>query len=144
LTATFNHLAASLQRTLQEKDVALAEANRLYRNLKIARSRLSQAERLSAVGMLAAGVSHELNNPLGIILSTSGNLREAVGVGTPWAEDVAIIEAETQRCRRIIQGLLNFAASGDSHPIAVDINALLRETFGLAVRDDRAQGLSAD
>jgi two-component system, NtrC family, sensor kinase len=144
LAATFNHLALSLERTLQEKDGALHEANRLYRNLKIARARLGQAERLSAVGMLAAGISHELNNPLGIILSTAGNLREGLGTDSPWAEDAAIIEGETQRCRRIIQGLLNFAASGESHPLEVDVNALLRETFALAVHDARARGLSAE
>ena len=144
LAATFNHLAISLERTLQEKDRALTESNRLYRNLKVARARLNQAERLSALGMLAAGVSHELNNPLGIILSTAGNVREALGGDHPLAEDVAIIEGETQRCRRIIQGLLNFAASGESHPMETDINALLRETFALAVRDERARALNAE
>jgi len=143
LAATFNHLAVSLEHTLQEKDRALTESNRLYRNLKVARARLNQAERLSALGMLAAGVSHELNNPLGIILSTAGNLRETLGDTNPLAEDVAIIEGETQRCRRIIQGLLNFAASGESHPVEVDVNALLQETFALAVRNERARGLSA-
>jgi len=138
LAATFNHLATSLERTLQEKDRVLSETNRLYRNLKVARARLNHAERLSALGMLAAGVSHELNNPLGIILSTAGNLREALGETNPLAEDVAIIESETQRCRRIIQGLLNFAASSESNPVEVDINSLLRETFALAVRGERA------
>ena len=144
LAATFNHLAASLEHTLQVKDRALTETNRLYRNLKVARARLNQAERLSALGMLAAGVSHELNNPLSIILSTAGNLREALGEVNPLAEDVAIIEGETQRCRQIIQGLLNFAASGESHAEEVDLNALLRETFALAIRDQRARGLSAE
>ena len=144
LAATFNHLAETLQRTLEEKDHALTEANRLYRNLKVARARLNQAERLSAVGMLAASVSHELNNPLGIILSTAGNLREAIGEESAFLEDIAIIEAETQRCRRIIQGLLNFAASSESHPIDVDLNALLRDTFLLAVRDGRARALTAE
>ncbi len=142
LASTFNLLAESLQHTLQDKDQALAETRRLYRNLKVARAQLGRAERLSAVGMLAAGVSHELNNPLGIILSTAGNLREALGAAHPSAEDVAIIEAETKRCRAIIQGLLNFAASGESHPLEIDINNLLRETFTLAVRDERAHALS--
>jgi two-component system NtrC family sensor kinase len=144
LAATFNQLAASLQRTIEEKDRVLAETNRLYRNLKVARARLGRAERLSAVGMLAAGVSHELNNPLGIILSTAGNLREAAGEGSPFSEDVAIIEGETERCRRIIQGLLNFAASGESHPEEVDLNALMRETMVLAKHDKRAQYLTAE
>lgn len=143
LASTFNQLAESLQRTIQEKDRALTETNRLYRNLKVARARLDRAERLSAVGMLAAGVSHELNNPLGIILSTAGNLRDGLDPRHPWREDITIIEHETERCRRIIQGLLNFAASGDSNPVEVDVNALLRETFALAVRDERARKLKA-
>jgi signal transduction histidine kinase len=144
LASTFNQLAESLQRTIQEKDRALAETNRLYRNLKVARARLGRAERLSAVGMLAAGVSHEINNPLGIILATAGNLREALDASSPWREDVGIIEQETERCRRIVQRLLNFAASGDSNPVEVDINALLRETFALVVRDERARMLKAE
>ena len=144
LAGSFNHLADSLSRTLEEKDHALRETRRLYRNLKVARAQLGQAERLSAVGILAAGVSHELNNPLGIILSTAGNVREALGAGSACAEDLQIIEAETQRCRRIIQGLLNFAVSGETHPEKTDLNALLRETFALAIRDERAQGLEAD
>ncbi len=143
LAGSFNHLADSLSQTLEEKDHALRESRRLYRNLKLARAQLGQAERLSAVGILAAGVSHELNNPLGIILSTAGNVREALGAGSACAEDLQIIEAETQRCRRIIQGLLNFAVSGETHPEKTDLNALLRETFALAIRDDRAQGLEA-
>lgn len=143
LAQSFNNLARSLQQTLKEKDRVLAETRRLYRNLKVARARLGRAERLSAVGMLAAGVSHELNNPLGIILSTAGNLRETVHDRPEVAEDVAIITGETQRCRRIIQGLLNFAATGESHPEEVDLNTLLRETFALAIRDERAQGLEA-
>jgi len=142
LAATFNQLAESLQRTLQDKDQALAETRRLYRNLKVARAQLGRAERLSAVGMLAAGVSHELNNPLGIILSTAGNLREALGLGHACADDVAIIEAETKRCRGIIQGLLNFAASGESHPVDSDINTLLQGTYALAIRDPRARDLA--
>jgi signal transduction histidine kinase len=144
LAGAFNHLADSLARTLQEKDHALHEIQRLYRNLKVARAQLGQAERLSAVGILAAGVSHELNNPLGIILSTAGNLREALCGTSACAEDLQIIEAETQRCRRIIQGLLNFAASGEPQVEKTDLNALVRETFALAVRDDRAQGLQAE
>ena len=144
LASTFNELVASLERAMGEKDRALAETRNLFRNLRIARARLGQAERLSAVGMLAAGISHELNNPLGIILSTAGNLREALGESSPWVEDVSIIEAETLRCRRIIEGLLNFAASGVSHPVEVDLNALLRETFTLAVHDKRAQNLTAE
>jgi two-component system NtrC family sensor kinase len=143
LAVTFNQLAESLQRTIEEKDRALTETSRLYRNLKVARARLGRAERLSAVGMLAAGVSHELNNPLGIILATAGNLREGLDPNSPWREDVGIIEQETDRCRRIIQGLLNFAASSDSHPAEVDINALLRETAALVVRDERARTLQA-
>ncbi len=142
LARTFNQLAQSLQRTVEEKDQALRQSNQLYSNLKVARARLSRAERLSAVGMLAAGVSHELNNPLGIILSTAGNLREALHDQHPLSEDVAIIEGETQRCRRIIQGLLNFAASGEPHPQEIDINTLLHDTFMLAVRDERAHDLS--
>ncbi|HVM96794.1 MAG TPA: ATP-binding protein [Candidatus Acidoferrales bacterium] len=145
LAATFNQLAESLQQTLEEKDSALRESTRLYRNLKVARARLDRAERLSAVGMLAAGVSHELNNPLSIILSTAGNLRESLAdANTMVIDDLAMIESETQRCRRIIQGLLNFAASGERHLAEVDLNNLLRETFAIAVRDDRAHGLTVE
>jgi two-component system, NtrC family, sensor kinase len=93
--------------------------NTMVASLKEQQHRLLQSERLASVGRLAAGVAHEINNPLGVILGYTRLLRKkAAG---PLAEDLAIVEEETHRCQDIVEGLLDF-----SRPVEVG-----RETVNL-------------
>jgi two-component system NtrC family sensor kinase len=82
------------------------------RDLKIARQteeRVSRSERLAIVGRLAAGVAHQINNPLGgIMLFSNLLLRKFPDKGIE-RENLERIAAETKRCQRIVQGLLDFA-----------------------------------
>ena len=82
------------------------------RDLKIARQteeRVSRSERLAIVGRLAAGVAHQINNPLGgIMLFSNLLLRKFPSEGIE-RENLERIAAETKRCQRIVQGLLDFA-----------------------------------
>src|SRR6266545_4439330 len=71
-----------------------------------AQQRLTQTEKLAAVGQLAAGVMHEINNPLATILACSEALALRFGQQD---EYLKIIDTEVQRCRRIVEGLLDFS-----------------------------------
>lgn len=87
--------------------------NSMTSSLAAHQARLVQTEKLATVGRLAAGVAHELNNPLGVILGYTRLLaRKAAG---ELRSDLQVIEDETRRCQEIVEGLLDFA-----RPVRVD------------------------
>ncbi len=100
---------------------ALTDASREVTALQ---ERLLRNERLAALGQLSAGVSHELDNPVGVILGYAQLLREEPP--GPARESGEIISAEAQRCRRIIAGLLDFARAGGGAPERFDLGEALR------------------
>ncbi len=70
---------------------------------------LAQQEKLASIGLLAGGVAHEINNPLGGILIFSQMLLRELDKESPHYQDVVEIEAATQRCKAIVESLLDFA-----------------------------------
>jgi PAS domain S-box-containing protein len=72
-------------------------------------SQLAQATKLAAVGQLAAGVAHEINNPLTGILAYAEDLRDELAADSELQDDIKVIIRETLRCRDIVRNLLDFA-----------------------------------
>ena len=71
---------------------------------------LVKSEKLASMGQLAAGIAHEVNNPLGILLLHANLLLEDVRRrAQPMADDLKLIVDQANRCKKIISGLLNFA-----------------------------------
>ena len=96
--------------------------NAMVASLKEQQHRLLQSERLAGVGQLAAGVAHEINNPLGVILGYTRLLhKKAVG---SLADDLAIVEEEVLRCQEIVAGLLDFSRPVEVGTQPVDLRAL--------------------
>jgi signal transduction histidine kinase len=95
---------------------ALAQQfNAMTLALKEHQSKLLQSEKLASVGRLAAGVAHEINNPLGVILGYARLMRRRADAAT--REDLGVIEEETLRCKEIVEGLLDLTRS---QPVARD------------------------
>lgn len=115
-----------------------------------AQQRLAQSEKLAAVGQLAAGVMHEINNPLATILACSEALALRVA-DLPEKERQAqqeylhIVDSEVQRCRRIVEGLLDFSRpKQSSHQVPVAINAVIEQTLFLLKHHDRFKWLTIE
>jgi two-component system NtrC family sensor kinase len=110
-------------------------------DLKENQGRLIHAEKLASMGQMAAGIAHELNNPLGVILMYAHLLKEDLAGQTEserQVEDVNRIIHESERSRSIVQGILNFARDEKVDREPTDVNALLSEAIEAARALDAA------
>jgi two-component system, NtrC family, sensor kinase len=90
-------------------------------------SRLVNAEKLASLGTLAAGVAHEINNPIGVILGFSDLLlQDAPPESQEW-EDLKTIERQGLHCKQIVENLLSFARHGKENTDHTDINECIEE-----------------
>jgi two-component system, NtrC family, sensor kinase len=105
--------------------------NRLAETLENTQQNLLHKERLAAMGQLAAGVAHEINNPLGTILLFSDTLYQEADADDPRRDDLKMIVDETLRCKNIVAHLLNFARQQEVLAQDTDINALLDRSIEL-------------
>ncbi|NQT83798.1 HAMP domain-containing protein, partial [bacterium] len=118
LCETFNMMASSLE----ERDHQLKE----YMHRK-----LSQSEKLASLGRLAAGVAHEINNPLTGVLTYSHLLLRKTPPESPDKEDLEVIVRETTRCREIVKELLDFARETKSERKLNDLNRVIKGMISL-------------
>jgi two-component system NtrC family sensor kinase len=93
---------------------------------------IADSERLAMVGQLAAGVAHEINNPLGGVLVYSHLLLEDTPEDDPRRPNLKKIAQETARCRDIVRSLLDFARQGDLQVEDADLHALINQSLDLA------------
>lgn len=87
---------------------------------------LKQTEKLAHMGQLSAGIAHELNNPLGVVIMYSNILLEETEEESPLREDLKMIVEQAERCKVIVGGLLNFARKNQVNYREVDINEMIR------------------
>jgi len=93
--------------------------------LRDIQSHLIQSEKLASIGKLAAGIAHEINNPLGAVLLYSHLILEDTPKGQPHHENLKKIVKETTRCKDIVTGLLDFARPKEPQSQPTDIHDLL-------------------
>ncbi|MBM3473692.1 MAG: 4Fe-4S dicluster domain-containing protein [Armatimonadetes bacterium] len=105
--------AVAIHLGLAESEMCLPftieELRRTVKELASTQEALMQSEKLASMGQLAAGIAHELNNPLGVVLMYTHILLEEAANSQRATEDLRLIAEEADRCRKIVAGLLNFA-----------------------------------
>jgi two-component system NtrC family sensor kinase len=92
---------------------------------------LFRSEKLASIGRLAAGVAHELNNPLTGVVLCSHLVAEALPKDSPVQGNVQKALAQANRCKKIVEGLLDFSRQREPESKPLDLNAIIENTFSL-------------
>ncbi|HET9438590.1 MAG TPA: ATP-binding protein [Longimicrobiales bacterium] len=135
LADAFNRMLASLRqmradledwgRTLEHKVKSRTD------ELVTMQARVAQSERLASIGMLAAGVAHEINNPLGGVLALTALTVEDTPETDPRRANLCEVLRQTERCRDIVKSLLEFSRQAGPGTERLDVNQSVKETLAL-------------
>jgi two-component system NtrC family sensor kinase len=101
-----------------------------------------QTEKMSALGRMAAGIAHEINNPLAGILLYSTNLSKKVPSEDPLKEGMEVISRETIRCKSIIQELLEFSRESEAKKVLGNINDIIEKALSIMENELRLHHIS--
>ncbi len=114
-----------LPHTIKQLEDAVSSLALSNDELASTQQALMHSERLASMGQLAAGIAHEVNNPLGVVLLYAHLLLEQVPEGSPYREDLVMIVEQTDRCRRIVSGLLDFSRQNKGSVETVDLRTVV-------------------
>ena len=129
-----------LQQTFKTMLVSLQERERrqkLENEIK-----LLQSERQASIGRLAAGVAHEINNPLTGVLTFTHMLMRRKDIGDEVRADLQTIAQQTERVRKIVRGLLDFSRQTRLALMPTDVNDLVRTTLSLVENQALIKGVN--
>jgi len=128
LETSFNYMADTLERAQEERDRA--------------RNMMMQSAKLASIGQMAAGIGHEINNPLNNILSLTKLLGRSLPEDADKARrDLASLREEALRASEIVKGVLNFARQVPPHYSRFHTAAWLQETLALVQQAARGRGV---
>lgn len=126
-----------LHRSVQ--DLALSNAK-----LTTMQNALKQSEKLAHMGQLSAGIAHELNNPLGVVIMYSNILLDECKPEDPLRDDIQLIVEQAARCKKIVGGLLNFARKNQVNHQVIDIRKLTESSVAGVVFPENVRTVIED
>jgi two-component system, NtrC family, sensor kinase len=110
----------------------LREHLRMRKELEETRMQLMQAEKIASIGRLAAGIAHEINNPLsGILIFADILMRDLPPPNQQWSKDLQEIISQTMRCKEIVARLLEFSRQSVNERFNYDINSVIQRSAEL-------------
>jgi len=134
---------ALVEKSIEKKGMRslIQELREAKKKLEETQIQLIQSEKLAGIGQLAAGVAHELNNPLSAVMGFSQLLLEDKTLTTLQKKDVETIYIQSQRCRTIIQNLLQFSRREEPRMEALDLIPSLQAVINLVKYDFSTSGI---
>ncbi len=114
----------------------IKDKKKVQAELKLTQKQLAQSEKMASIGQLAAGVAHEINNPLTGVLFYASLLLERDDLDEDAKQDLNYIVEDAERCRNIVKSLLVYSRSTDSNKNIVQINEVLIKSLKL-IRDQK-------
>ena len=137
LAESFNQMEVNL-------DHAMTALEEIIKKLQEKQDQLVEAEKLALVGKLAAGIAHEINNPLTSVLTFSNLMLEQCPPGDPRHDKLKLMARETNRARTIVRQLLNFGRETVIKPEKININLPVSEIADSLVAQDAFKGIELD
>lgn len=133
-----------LQETVHQLRVAQVEARARLAAQQEAEMRLVQAGKLAAVGEMAAGIAHELNNPLTTVTGFSELILDEMPKDAPHRADVEMVLHEALRARGVVRRLLDFARQGERTRAKSDMNEIVSDALALTKHFVHTSGVQLD
>jgi hypothetical protein len=144
VAAAFNAMTDALARRSEALEKAVADLRASNRELREARAGLDRAERLAAVGRLAAGVAHEVGNPMGALLAFLDLVGRDPALSAPGRVHLERAAREGERVRTILRHLLDFSRPPRRERVAVDVARVAEEAAGLVRAQRRYAGIAIE
>jgi len=114
-----------LPHTIDQLRKVVKELEATNQQLASAQEALVQSEKMASMGQLAAGIAHEVNNPLGVVLMYAHLLLEDCPKNSPTGDDLRMIVEQADRCKKIVAGLLHFARQNKLVRSPIDLRDLV-------------------
>ena len=114
--------------TIEKLHDTIHQLNDSNSQLATTREALIESEKMASMGQLAAGIAHEVNNPLGVVLMYSHLLKENIP-DDDVSEDLEMIVDHAERAKKIVAGLLHFARQNKVNYTTTDVHALIERTL---------------
>ena len=108
---------------------------------RITEQQMAQADKLASIGQLSAGIAHEINNPLGVILGYTQLLLRNEKTETDRYNDLKTIEKHVKNCKAIVEDLLNFARSSKPEIKTIRINEVAEDVLNFVLHHSKLDGI---
>jgi signal transduction histidine kinase len=118
-----------LPHDIEQLRTVVNELEATNQQLASAQEALVQSEKMASMGQLAAGIAHEVNNPLGVVLMYAHLLLDDCEKDSPMRDDLRMIAEQADRCKKIVAGLLHFARQNKVVRSPVDVHDLIARSL---------------